>query len=416
MKGRILPSLRAWCAAALLALPLPQAAAQAKAAPAPGLDLYQQALQAISEGRNRDASAMLMRAIESEPLHAGAWLELALLQCALGHGNEAEQLFRTIEQRFDPPPGIVELITRSRAQGCSAWQPQSQVTVVAGRGIDQNVNQGASNPRYTVINEDKPAELLLTGEFLPQHDGYNLLAAEYRRDLTPNGTVGFVQMQSRRNDSMHKYDNSALTMGADSAWRFGRWTASAGGALGVVSFGGELFQRQLQLQGRMATPLALPLKPQLQLSANLVRMRYPTLDNFDATSAEFRSQLAIRHGNVSVNAGAAVQSDHASGARPGGDRRGWQLSLQSRLPIGGPLSAELGLSQQTWNSDTPYAPGLIDTVRRQRTRVLRASLSYALDRSNSLVLETRLIRNAENISIFQYNNRVLQLAWQWNGW
>jgi len=413
------PRLALAAAALLLSASFDAAAQSAAPAPTapPGLDLYQQALQSIAEGRNTDASVALSRAIEREPLHAGAWLELALLQCALGRGNEAEQLFKAIEQRFDPGPGILELIAKARAQGCAPWEPHTQATVVFGRGIDQNVNQGASNPSYTVVNEGKPAELLLTDEFLPKHDGYNVLAAEYRRDLTQNGTVGFMQLQARRNDSLHRYDNSALTVGADSAWRFGRWTASAGVAASAVRFDGALFQRQLQVQGRLSTPLALPLKPQLNLSASLTRSRYPTLLNFDATSAELRSQLGIRHGSATTSASVALQSDQASGQRPGGDRRGWLLALQSRMAIGGPLSGELGASQQAWHGSTPYAPDfdLINVVRRQRLRVLRAGVTYALDRNNSLVLEARVIHNNENISIFQYNNRVLQLAWQWNG-
>lgn len=397
-----------------------QAPAQAPTAP-PAQDLYEQAVQMISEGRTADASQALLRAIELEPLHAGAWLDLALLHCALGRAAEAEQLFKTIEQRLAPPPGIVALIARARAQGCAKRQVHSQATVVFGRGIDQNVNQGASNPNYTVINEGKPTELLLTDEFLPKHDGYNVLAAEYRRALTPNGSFGFVQLQARRNDSLHRYDNSALTIGADSAWRFGRWTTSAGIAASAVRFDGALFQRQLQVQGRVSTPLNFsltqPLKPQLNLSASLTRSRYPTLDNFDATIAEVRSQLSISHGSASTSASAALQSDQASGLRPGGDRRGWVLSLQSRMAIGGPLTGELGVSQQAWHGTTPYAPelDLINVVRRQRLRVVRAGLTYALDRNNSLVLEARVIHNNENISIFQYNNRVLQLAWQWNG-
>jgi hypothetical protein len=80
------------------------------------------------------------------------------------------------------------------------------------------------------------------------------------------------------------------------------------------------------------------------------------------------------------------------------------------------LNGELGYTHQGWNSVEAYAPGLIDVARRQRTQVTRAALSWTLDRNSSLQLEGRWIRNGENISIFQYNNRLLQLAWQWNGW
>ena len=399
-------------AAALFLLPAPAPAQDIGAV----RDPYQEALQSIAEGRNSDASAELSRAIEREPLHAGAWLELALLQCALGRADEAEALFKVIEQRFTPPPGILELIATSRARGCSAWQPPSQATVMAARGVDQNVNQGASNPSYTVINEGRPVEVLLSEEFRPRRDGYSVVAAEYRRDLTPNGSTGFVQLQARNNDTLRKYDSSTLAVGAESVWRFGRWTAGAGVSLSAVRFGGEMFQRQVQLQARLGTPLALPLNPQLNLSASLTRMRYPTLDNFDATNAELRGQLSIRRGAATASAGVTVQLDSASGARPGGDRRGWMLSLHSRRVLHGSLSGELGYTLQALNSALPYAPPLIDTVRRQRIQVARAGLSYALDRNHSLVLEARVLHNDENISIFQYDNRLLQLAWQWNGW
>ena len=47
--------------------------------------------------------------------------------------------------------------------------------------------------------------------------------------------------------------------------------------------------------------------------------------------------------------------------------------------------------------------------------MLRLGLSYALGRTQSLQLEARQIRNRENIAIFQYNDRQLQLTWQWQG-
>jgi hypothetical protein len=392
------------------------AAARAGAQSLPPPDLYEQALQSIAEGRNTDASATLARAIEREPLHAGAWLELALLQCALGHADEAERLFKAIEQRFEPPPGIVEVITRTRAAGCDAWQAHSQASLVAARGIDQNVNQGASNPSYTVVQEGKPAEVLLTEEFLPHHDQYSVAGAEYRRDLTPNGTAGFVQLQARRNDHLHQYDSASLFGGVDSTWRFGRWTLGATATLGAVRFGGQLFQRQAQLQARVGPPLALPFKAQFQLLGGVTRVRYLTLTSFDSTTAELKGQLLVRGAGSLGSASAGVQEDHASGARPGGDRHGWVVSLLGRTALRPRLNGELGYTHQGWNSVEAYAPGLIDVARRQRTQVTRAALSWTLDRNSSLQLEGRWIRNGENISIFQYNNRLLQLAWQWNGW
>jgi hypothetical protein len=43
-------------------------------------------------------------------------------------------------------------------------------------------------------------------------------------------------------------------------------------------------------------------------------------------------------------------------------------------------------------------------------------LSYPLAAHQSLNLEARAVRNAENISLFQYNSRQIQLNWQWQNY
>jgi hypothetical protein len=106
--------------------------------------------------------------------------------------------------------------------------------------------------------------------------------------------------------------------------------------------------------------------------------------------------------------------DTPIGERPGGKRHGTITSLTARSRLAGELSGELGYTRQVWNSELPYSPELlIDQVRAQTTQVLRATLSYPLARNHSLQLEARAVRNKENISIFQYNNRLLQLSWLW---
>lgn len=375
--------------------------------------LYQQALLSIAEGRKNDASDALSRVIEQEPLHAGAWLDLALIQCALGHAEEAERLFATIEQRFNPPPGIREVIADARSGGCSKWQPSARGSFSVGRGISQNVNQGSSRPTYGVIDGGIPIELPLLPEFLPQHDQYTSVTADYQRDLTPNGTAGYVQFQQRRYDSLHQYNSNAMLIGVDTPWRFGHWTLRGSANLDLVTLGGQLYQRQAQLQARVGPPLPLPNSMQFNLSATLSRLEYLTLENFNANTAELRGQFTYRKEDSSVSLSAAWLHDHALAARPGGDRQGWQLQLQGRRRLFGDTSGELAYSHQNWNSSSAYAPGFIETVRRQTTHVLRAAVTYPLNRNQSLLLEGRAVHNQENISIFQYNDRQLQLSWLW---
>lgn len=119
MKRSIAAALALLAALAWPACALAQADAAAPDADEPGAPtlgatqqaLYQEALQALAEGRRTDASRALRRLIEQEPRHAGAWLDLALIQCGLGNAEEAERMFATVETRFDPSREILELIS-----------------------------------------------------------------------------------------------------------------------------------------------------------------------------------------------------------------------------------------------------------------------------------------------------------------
>jgi hypothetical protein len=396
-------------AAMLGALCSAPAHAEQQAAPPSEADiLYDRALQSIAEGRKNDANATLQRVIDMAPSHAGAWLELALLQCSLGNQAEAERLFSIIEMRFDPPPGIVQLIANTRTAGCAAAPLTSQYSITMARGIDQNVNQGSTRD-LGVADLDQ-----LAPEFRPQHDQYSMLSAEYLRDLTANGTVGFVQFQERHNDALHKYDSTALFAGAETPWRFGNWNVRGSALAGFIALGNKFYQRQYQLQARVGPPVPLPFSLQFHVLGGLTHASYVTLQNFDSTTGELRGMLSRRSGNTSINASLGVQRDKAAAARPGGDRDGWSASLQWRHRYGD-MTTDLGYNMQAWKSTLPYAPGVIEQVRDQTTHVLRATFIYPVTRNQNLILEARKVVNKENIPIFQYNNRQLQLSWQWQG-
>ena len=374
--------------------------------------LYQQALQALSEGRRTDASQLLRRLIGEEPRHAGAWLDLALIQCSLGNADEAERLFATVETRFAPSREILELIAQTREDGCRPWVPNSNLSVSFGRGHDRNVNQGASTS--TLRLDGGAIELPLLNDFLPKHDSYTTGGLDYLRDVTPNGTIGFAQVQWRRNDHLHAWDTSSLFGGVESPWRFGRWAVRLTGAGGMVSLGGHLYQRQAQGQVRVAPPLSLPDNILFNLMAGLTFNNYLRLDNFDSRTFELRPEWSYRAGELSGNASLGLLDDHGNAQRPGGNRHGQFLNLLVRRGLWGGTTGELGYTRQTWRSARPYAPELlIPQVRDQATEVLRGTLTYRLGKQTSLLLEARAVRNRENIEIFQYNNRQLQLSWVW---
>lgn len=377
--------------------------------------LYQEALQSLAEGRKLDASLALTRLIEQEPQHAGAWLDLALIQCGLGNADEAERLFANVETRFSPSREILELIAETRETGCKLLAPANSFTSNVGRGHDDNVNQGAINSTFIVTGPDGDIELPLLENFLPKGDGYTVAGADYLRGLGANGSVGFVQFQQRRYDNMRDYDTSALYAGIESPWRFGAWAVRTTGSLGATTLGGRLYQKQVQLQARVAVPLPLPPNTQFYLTGSVMHTAYQSLRTFDSDVYEARSLLSHQQGTLATNVSIGLLSDRARSNRPGGNRHGNYLTLSMRKPLGWETTGELSWTRQRWNSASAYSPELlINQVRGQRTRVLRAALTYQVGKDHSLVLEGRFVRNRENISLFQYNNRQVQLSWQWH--
>ena len=399
-----------WLLAGALLLGAAPALAQQINPPDPSQDLYREALDMINEGRKGDATEALSRLLELEPLHAGAWLELALLQCSLGNGKEAERLFQAVIARFAPSQGIIDLIEEARALGCNNWHARSDSVLSLARGHDGNVNQGASDP--TLLGSDGGG-LSLSSDFQPKSDSYTLVSADYLREVTRNGATAFAQFQARRNDSLHQYDTASLFAGVENGWRFGKYTVRGTAMGGMITLGNARYQHYSQLQGRVGKQLNKSIS--FQVMASVSHTNYLTLTNFDSNGGELRAQLNYRSRERSASASMAWLDDRATGMRPGGNRHGKQLSIQGNQAVYGDISLDVRLSYQDWRSQTVYSPALIDIVRMQRTVSARAALSYPISPNQTVLLEWRGVSNRENISIFQYKNQQVQLNWQWHG-
>ncbi len=414
-------------ASALLALPVlamlwlaPAAPARAAdddadAPPARQNDLYLEAMRALAEGRADQATDLLMRFLEKEPQHAGAWLDLAISQCELGHGAEAERLFAEIEQRFTPPPGIVEVIVGYRARGCTPTTgKQRRLSLSATRGYDNNVNQGASSAFFSTGSGSNYTEWTLTPEFLPRPDQFTLVTADYSQNLNDKGLLGFAQVRARRHDDIHSQDTASLLAGLEQQWQLGGWRGRATAALSATRLEDHYYQRQEQLQLRATPPLALPEQLDFSLTAGVSHVTYPTRSNYDGSTIEAGGALSYRHRGVRLYSGAGVVTDRGQSGRLGGNRDGWYGNVLLFGIINDRFSGQLGWTRQVWRGSEVYSQNVIDLVRRQDTRQLSAGLTMELGERQSVQLEWRGIRNQENISLFQYNSRTVQLTWRWD--
>ncbi|MET0264780.1 MAG: tetratricopeptide repeat protein [Duganella sp.] len=395
---------------ALLAALAPSAA-RAQQAPAEE-DLYLSAMQSIAEGRRGDASDILNKLLSKGAQHAGEWLDLAMIQCALGHADDAEALFQRIEREFAPPQGIRDIIAQQRLLGCQRWSAQSLWGASATRGRDSNVNQGSISPFYT--NGDG-ISLELLPEYRPKGDHYSAVSADYLRELNAAGDLVFVQAYLRKYDHLSAYDTASAFVGGEHQWQLGKWQMRTSGLVGALTLGGALYQQQAQAQLRVAPPQKLPKGYDFSVLGSVSRLRYQTLSNFDATTYEIRPVLGYRSERGQAQLSAGYQRDLGNVRRPGGDRTGWSARFYGRRVLIADIQAELELSSQHWNGAAAYSPGLIDTVRRQNNTVLRSVLTYPLGNGHSVQLEWRQARNRESVSIFQYNSRQVQLSWRWSG-
>lgn len=385
------------------------------ATPAEQQAMYLHAVELMTEGRHAEATAAFERLIALVPQHAGAWLELAISHCTLGHPVEAEKLFREIEVRFAPSAGILAVIDANRRTGCKAWEPRTYRAMAVSFGTDDNVNQGASNPVFTVGSGPDRTERLLDEDFLPKRDSFVQTSFDYSRELTQQHSTAFAQLRMRRHHTVSEQDTNALLFGVNHPFRLGRWSGNTMLSASLVSLDGSLYQRQYQVQARVAPPLQLPEQFDLSLTASLGRAEYVTRRNFDADTGELSTMLNYRgkRNHAQLSAGALFERGRAG--RLGGDRHGFYASLQMQHRFGERLGGEVGLTRQDWMSEREYAPDIIDLVRRQRTLQARVALVRPLTAKQSVLLEYRHVTNRENISLFQYSSNSLQLYWRWNG-
>jgi hypothetical protein len=387
--------------------------------PTPQDALYQQALQWLDQGQDDRARNALLLLLELQPEHAGAWLDLALLDCHAGRAAQAESLFGLVESRFQPPPALLDVISQLRARGCEAEASRMGTRWRLGRGHDSNANQGASNLNFSMGSGSSAVALVLAPDYAPKSDTFTAFSAEFSHTLLSGGSLGFGQVQARQYDALSSLNVASVLLGFEQPGQFGPWALRGVGTLGLTTLGGAVYQRQAQLQLQATAPWVLPTGWVLGGQASWTDVVYPGLRGFDSQVWETRGVLTYKADPVLAQASVGLALDRGSEQRPGNDRSGVLASVQGRLPLGHvwgkALVGELACTFQSWQASSAYSPGLIDERRRQETWQLRAALSLPVARHQALHLELRSVHNRENISLFEFKGQQLQLSWEWLG-
>lgn len=411
-----------WRTAACLAAALAITFAGALGAASPALaeeapdDVYARAMRLIAENRPAEAAALLAHVVEIAPEHAGALLDLAIMQCVQGQSDAAMRLLDTLVARFAPPPSIAALIEALRARGCGSPQAPAAASAAFSieRGHDSNASQGSRLRALTVGGSDgTQIELPLSPEYRSRADRFTLVNAEYAHALPFADARGFAQLQVRRHDALGQYDTAAALLGAEAPWRLGEWQGRAALAVGALSLDKALYQRQARLYWQGEPPLRLPDGWRLHATAELAQLRYPGMRSFDSTTGEVGGLVEWRSERLFWRASLSVAEDRARAERPGGDRRGWQAMMQARFLAFGNSFGDLALSRRVWRGEKAYAPGLIEHHRNQTLDSLTLRLTQPLGASQGLFAELHWIKSRERIAVFGHESGQITVGWEW---
>lgn len=378
--------------------------------------LYLKVTSAIAEGEIAYAQQLLEQMMQSQPTHAGAWLDAAMLWCQLGQTKKAFALWDEIELRFNPPIGITEFIAAQRRQSCAVTKQKVSKSIQIGRGYSTNINQGPSNLDLDIPTIAGPTKVQLLPEAAPRSDAFS--QAEFSMDgiaLTGNWKAS-LQAQIRYHDSSHDMDMQTLMAETYQMWQWRSLKGLTRYSLSGAFLDGSLYQRSLQYHFQLGLPLPSDHLWRGHISLTGSKVQYPSLRNFNADRWEITSLLEHESPSGLWQGSLTALYDAGARLRPGGDKQGWASSLRwsnaLRYSNSHLLVLRTGLDWQHWDSKGIYAPGFIHDYRSQRTHSKYISVTRVYDQKKSLTLEAKTIRNMENISVFSYRAKQFQLSWR----
>lgn len=387
----------------LLAIWLAVAGVSPAALAAPGD--YEEALLALNRGDDREAAERLWRLLETNPAHAGAWLDLGILYCENGLSEAARQIFSLIEQRFAPSPAIRELIGRYRNTGCvpPSLVARSRWTLGASLGRDSNANLGTDQSAVTLFFDGSPTTLDLAPQSRAKGDNWQGINLGWQAALDRQWTAG-ASLSHRQYGKQHAYNQTRLQgeLGRrlddrqDTLWFSNLWL---GGHDHLRSLGA----RTRQLIGAAESPW--------QFDASLALQQYPAQRSYDSAQTEAKLGYGWRFDSaLRFNAWAGMQLDSPLNNRPGGTRLGPVLQLEGQFIPAPGWHLDGGLRFQALADRKRYSP-LFDNARREQGLAYGwFSLARLVAPQTRCSLAGQTLKSSDRIALFDYAQTQLWLG------
>lgn len=373
------------------------------------------AYEQAQESLRRDDFPLAIEQLEALRLrdknHAGALLDLAYLYCRAGQKNRVDELLLTLEAEFSPPPRIMDLIRKLQQQDCSVRQHRTKWGVAVALGRDSNVNQGSLVRSFPLSSG---LTLELTDDFLPKASPFFSLSAYVSHVLDSNNLV-YGTLLTQKYPSASSFDLAGFSAGHMRVFPVRDWLVSTDTNATLRTLGNALYYEALSGSVQVA-PATHQADCPFGFDMRVAYAHYPTrvgLDNLEATFLIPCHQKISDKLSARFSAGWMI--DKALDNRPGGDRTGEVFGAEFFYGYSHAWNFHAGWVGKWLKGEEPYAPPLLEMVRKQRQQSISVAADRRLNGSSLLRLELQRYDNADTVPIYRYKSNYVVLSWVWEG-
>lgn len=328
----------------------------------------------LNSGLIAEAAESLERALLLDPDNGSAQIDYSQTLYESGQLFSALDLNRQLLARQDLPPNI-EGMLRTRAEDWTAQTRQLGFQLDLLAGYDNNLNGAPSPDQITLTLSGESVILPLNPDFRTISGPYVSFRAGSRyRQLAPDHQTNWTnQVQGRFSE-----DSDSDLLQIDSRYAFikpGRqrsWQLDAG--ISNLFFGGDALYTAVEGRARYQPRTATRCRPYYGLA--LQQQLFHDQSNLNALESKASAGVNCPlsdggNGQTVTFEASALMNKAANSGRPGGDREGWQASIEWQYPS--PVGLFLAQLNHTSVADRDgYSPLLAGGAERwlERSYVL----------------------------------------------
>lgn len=393
--------------------------------------IYLEAIKEIENNNLQSAEILLTKVIQLDANHAGAKLDLAILNCKLGNEFQTELLLKELEHKYLPNQNIKNIIQKIRGYSCKNNDTENKKNtnnniqnifwVKLAIGYDSNINQGTSNPLFEASDGSQTIAFILSDNYI-KHGGTSFnLNVGFMHKISDNNDKIFVKLNTK-NHNHYTYFNTTsgqilyqipnIYLGENKQTKI-----TSNIAYNVINLDAKPYLSQQKF--------SISLLPFLNnnnnannnfqsvFSFNATRSDYRNIKAYNARIYELKTDLKYYQKNYFTTLSAGILLDKEENTRPGGNKKGFFIASNHKYSFNDKWLFEVFAHYQKWHSSRIYLANFIPKKRYQKIYAYGITTDYKINKHNSIGVEFMNIYNQENISLFEYKNKSLQLYWQY---